>query len=104
MPASPFLAIGVPSKQVHTDAGVPGMLKSIADMSPPLVPPIYSPISSDSPFTGVMLNVTGRKRATPPMVTVIPGIEPKSIPSTVPPNTKRMVCRPKTDIIPSIII
>ncbi len=61
------------------------MLSRMAEMSPPLVPPMYSPISRERPSTGFMLKVIGRKRATP-MVTVIPGMDPKRIPRTVPPR------------------
>ena len=37
--ASPFAAIGAPSKVVATDAGVPGMLIRMAEIKPPEMPP-----------------------------------------------------------------
>jgi hypothetical protein len=39
-PASPFFAMGLPSKHVATEDGVPGMFRRMADMSPPEMPPI----------------------------------------------------------------
>lgn len=50
-----------------------------------------------------MLKVMGRNKATP-IVTVMPGIDPKRIPRTVPPKIKEIVLTVKTDIIPSTII
>ena len=35
----PFRAIGCPSKVVHTDEGVPGMLMRMAGTRPPEMPP-----------------------------------------------------------------
>ena len=45
----PFSAIGLPSKQVATDDGVPGIFKSIAEIRPPEIPPIYNATSIDIP-------------------------------------------------------
>ena len=39
-PASPFSAIGPPSNTVEIDEGVPGIFRSIAEMSPPDIPPM----------------------------------------------------------------
>jgi len=40
LPAWPFLAMGEPSKQVAIELGVPGMLSRMAEIRPPLIPPI----------------------------------------------------------------
>jgi len=40
LPAWPFRAMGRPSKQVAMEEGVPGMLRRIAETSPPEVPPM----------------------------------------------------------------
>ena len=53
--ASPLSAIGRPSKQVATEAGVPGIFRRIAEISPPLVPPIYRPIRSAIPAIGLIV-------------------------------------------------
>lgn len=79
------------------------MFSSTAEMRPPEVPPIYSPMSNERPCTGSILNVMGRNKATP-MVTVMPGMDPNKIPSTVPPKIKNMIFTVKTDIIPATII
>ena len=39
-PASPLRAIGDPSKVVAIEAGVPGILRRIAEIKPPDIPPI----------------------------------------------------------------
>ena len=38
--ASPFFAIGCPSKQVAIDDAVPGIFRRIAEIKPPEIPPI----------------------------------------------------------------
>ena len=40
LPASPRRVMGVPSKQVAMEDGVPGMFSNIADKSPPEIPPV----------------------------------------------------------------
>ena len=42
---SPRLAMGEPSKVVHREEGVPGMLIRMAGTRPPEMPPTYSPSS-----------------------------------------------------------
>ena len=40
LPAWPFLAMGLPSKVVATEEGVPGMFSRMAEISPPEMPPM----------------------------------------------------------------
>ena len=40
LPASPFLAMGEPSKQVAMEEEVPGMLMRMAEIRPPEIPPM----------------------------------------------------------------
>ena len=103
LPASPRAAIGCPSKQVATDAGVPGILSRIAEIRPPDVPPIYRASSSEMPSIGDMPKVTGRNRATP-MVTVRPGMAPTMMPTIVPLTMSAMTFRVRTERMPEIIM
>src|SRR5690625_2891277 len=48
-PASPFKAIGLPSKQVAIEEGVPGILSKIAEINPPEIPPIYKATNIEIP-------------------------------------------------------
>ena len=77
-PPSPLNAIGCPSKVVGTDAGVPGIFRRIAVISPPEMDPMYIPNKRAIPFTIPMLYVTGRASAIP-IEEVIPGAAPKKI-------------------------
>jgi len=53
--ACPLSASGLPSKQVATEEGVPGILSKIAEIKPPDIPPIYKPIIVPMPSVVVRL-------------------------------------------------
>ena len=82
-PASPFSAIGPPSKTVEIEDGVPGILRRIAEIKPPEIPPMYKPTRRAIPLVASRLNVIGRKRTTA-IVALRPGTDPKIIPIIVP--------------------
>ena len=54
LPASPLLAMGLPSKQVATEEGVPGMFSRMAEIRPPEMPPMYRAISMEMPSEAAM--------------------------------------------------
>lgn len=83
LPASPFFAMGCPSKQVAMDDAVPGMLSRMAEIRPPEIPPMYTATSRFMPMEGVMLKVRGRNNATA-MAAESPGMEPNIIPTATP--------------------
>ena len=89
-PACPCSAIGAPSNVVATEDGVPGILRRIAEIKPPDVPPTYSAISIAIPFNAPIPYVMGRQSATA-MVDVNPGIEPKMMPIITPSAHRRIV-------------
>mgnify|MGYP006245048771 FL=1 len=86
-PASPFSAIGNPSRAVQADAGVPGVRKSIAAKDPPNFVPTYTPIITKRAGNGFKEYVTGNK-----IIIAIgelnPGKAPTSSPKNVPKNSK----------------
>ena len=82
--------IGAPSNVVATEDGVPGILRRIAEIKPPDVPPTYSAISIAIPFNAPIPYVMGRQSATA-MVDVNPGIEPKMMPIITPSAHRRIV-------------
>ncbi len=53
-PGLPFRAIGYPSSVVITEAGVPGMRKSVAVIRPPEMDPTYIETSSTIASVGCM--------------------------------------------------
>jgi hypothetical protein len=87
LPASPFLAMGYPSKTVATEEGVPGMPMRIPEIWPPANPPTNTPIIAANPSIDFIPKVSGKRRAAP-MVTVKPGIQPTTIPAIVPKKRK----------------
>ena len=54
-PASPFKAIGRPSRQVAMEAGVPGIFSRIAEIRPPEIPPIYNAVRTEMPCVDAIL-------------------------------------------------
>ena len=82
-PASPFSAIGYPSRIVADEAGVPGVLMRTAGIDPPKIPPLYTPRRSKMPVMGCIENVNGNVKATA-MVADMPGIAPPMTPTTMP--------------------
>ena len=83
LPASPFSAMGPPSKTVEMEDGVPGIFSKMAEIRPPEMPPMYRPTSRARPLVTSMLKVRGRNRTTA-MVADRPGMEPKMMPIMVP--------------------
>ena len=86
-PASPLSAIGPPSNTVAMEEGVPGIFNKIAEINPPEIPPMYSPISNEIPLVGSRPKDKGRNRTTA-MVADSPGMDPKMIPTTTPRQIK----------------
>jgi len=68
---------------VIMEAGVPGILKSVAVINPPLMAPTYMLISRMKALMGSMLNVSGNVRAMS-IAPVNPGMAPIVIPRIVP--------------------
>ena len=98
-PGCPDVAIGNPSRVVMIAAGVPGMRRRVALISPPLTAPTYIATSRTSPLTGSIEKVKGSDRAIS-MVPVNPGIAPTVIPRVVPKRTRpRIVGEAKRSII-----
>ena len=87
LPGFPARAMGNPSIVVIIDAGVPGILKSVAVIKPPLTAPTYMLINKMKAKMGSMLKVSGSVRAIS-MAPVRPGIAPIVMPSTVPNTIK----------------
>ena len=73
---------------VIIEAGVPGILKSVAVINPPLIAPTYMLISSIKALMGSMLKVSGKVRAMS-IAPVNPGIAPIVIPRIVPMATNK---------------
>jgi hypothetical protein len=65
------------------EEAVPGILRRIAEISPPEAEPIYNPIRRERESTGLIENVSGSSIAIA-IVPVRPGIEPKIIPTNTP--------------------
>ena len=82
-PAWPFRAMGAPSKVVATEEGLPGILISTAETSPPEIPPIYRAINRANAVVESIPKVRGRQRAMA-IVPVSPGIAPKTRPKAMP--------------------
>jgi hypothetical protein len=59
------------------------MLISMAEISPPDIPPTYKPHKRHMPMIGSTPNVIGKQSATA-IVAVNPGIDPKMIPTATP--------------------
>ena len=87
LPGFPARAIGNPSIVVMIAAGVPGILKSVAVINPPLTAPTYMLIKRMKAKIGSILNVNGSVRAIS-IAPVKPGIAPIVIPNTVPNTIK----------------
>ena len=86
-PASPFSAIGNPSRAVQAEAGVPGVRKSMAAKEPPNLVPTYTPIITNNAGKGSKEYVTGNKI----MIAIgelNPGKAPTNKPRKVPKNNK----------------
>lgn len=83
LPASPFAAIGAPSKVVAMEDGVPGIFSRMAATRPPEMPPTYKATNVDKPCTGVIVYVTGRNMMSA-SVAVRPGTAPKMMPTKTP--------------------
>ena len=67
--------------------GVPGMRSKIAEISPPVIEPVYIDTSRIIASAGAMKNVKGRDRAIS-IDPVRPGIAPTTMPANVPPTRK----------------
>jgi hypothetical protein len=97
--ACPFSAIGCPSKVVAIDAGVPGILSKIAEISPPETEPTYKAIRIDIPSTADRPYVTGKNSAIA-MTEVSPGTAPKIIPTPTPTINSRIILGANIAAIP----
>ena len=87
-----------------TDEGVPGMFIRIADIAPPAMPPMYTPINVPIAVTSLIEKVRGIIRATP-IVALNPGSAPKMRPTATPSNTQsRPVGLVNTLTIPAITV
>ncbi len=82
-PALPFFANSCPSSAVADADGVPGILRRIADIDPPVIPDAYNPSSIQIEVTGFMVNVRGSRR-TIPREMVKPGVDPINNPKSTP--------------------
>tara|TARA_B110000438_G_C15327601_1_gene442285 strand:+ start:84 stop:440 length:357 start_codon:yes stop_codon:yes gene_type:complete len=83
LPASPRAARGYPSIAVAEAEGVPGMLRSIAEKLPPVMPPTYSPSKRAIEMSAGKTKVMGR-RTMIPVLMVRPGIIPTIKPIRTP--------------------
>src|SRR5699024_9170928 len=79
---------GYPSKPVAIAEGVPGIFNKTADIDPPYIAPLYTPINKRSASCASIPIVKGTNIATP-MVAVNPGNDPMTIPAVVPKIIKK---------------
>jgi len=83
LPPIPFFVISCPSIAVADAEGVPGILRSIAEKDPPVMPEAKRPNNRHIDVTGGRLKVMGKRRTIPRDI-VRPGVEPIKSPNTTP--------------------
>jgi hypothetical protein len=84
--ASPFIAIGYPSKQVATADASPGMLSKIELRDPPNIAPKKIAAIAIRAVSGFNTNVSGKSKAIPvagPRPGTIPRIVPRTLPMVI---------------------
>ena len=81
--ASPLFVIAYPSAGVAAAEGVPGIPINIAEIDPPVIPPIYVANNNEIPVTGSIVKVKGSIKANA-IEYVNPGMAPNTIPAKAP--------------------
>jgi len=102
-PALPFFAISCPSIAVADAEGVPGMLSSMAEIDPPVIPEEKSPRRRQKEVTGGSVKVRGSRRTIPRLM-VSPGVDPINKPNSAPIMEAEIFCNFNTSIKAAIAI